>query len=105
LAVTADVIGEVVKLIQDIASQTNLLALNATIEAARAGDVASHVAVRQAHGLARRELVAADYVGPRRSGGGPRLDRHLSLGKCHQYLSLPYDSMEVLNAAGTDLSI
>src|SRR5438128_823368 len=30
-------IGEVVKLIQAIASQTNLLALNATIEAARAG--------------------------------------------------------------------
>ena len=30
-------IGEVVKLIQHIASQTNLLALNATIEAARAG--------------------------------------------------------------------
>jgi methyl-accepting chemotaxis protein len=31
-------IGEVVTLIQSIASQTNLLALNATIEAARAGD-------------------------------------------------------------------
>ena len=31
-------IGDVVKLITDIASQTNLLALNATIEAARAGD-------------------------------------------------------------------
>lgn len=31
-------IGEVMKLINDIASQTNLLALNATIETARAGD-------------------------------------------------------------------
>lgn len=31
-------IGEVIRLISDIASQTNLLALNATIEAARAGD-------------------------------------------------------------------
>ncbi len=31
-------IGQVIDMIQDIASQTNLLALNATIEAARAGD-------------------------------------------------------------------
>ncbi len=37
LAVEAQKIGEVVKLISDIASQTNLLALNATIEAARSG--------------------------------------------------------------------
>ena len=34
----AEKIGDVVKLISEIASQTNLLALNATIEAARAGD-------------------------------------------------------------------
>ena len=38
LAQAAQRIGEVVTLIQDIASQTNLLALNATIEAARAGE-------------------------------------------------------------------
>ncbi|TAL00051.1 MAG: HAMP domain-containing protein [Rhodospirillaceae bacterium] len=38
LAQAAQRIGDVVKLIQDVASQTNLLALNATIEAARAGD-------------------------------------------------------------------
>ncbi len=38
-------IGEVAKLIQDIASQTNLLALNATIEAARAGDAGKGFAV------------------------------------------------------------
>jgi methyl-accepting chemotaxis protein len=37
LAESAGRIGEVVKLIGDIAAQTNLLALNATIEAARAG--------------------------------------------------------------------
>ena len=38
LAEAANKIGEVVNLINDIASQTNLLALNATIEAARAGE-------------------------------------------------------------------
>ncbi len=38
-------IGEVVKLITDVASQTNLLALNATIEAARAGTAGKGFAV------------------------------------------------------------
>ncbi|MBV8535887.1 MAG: cache domain-containing protein [Alphaproteobacteria bacterium] len=45
LAAAAQRIGEVVKLIQDIAAQTNLLALNATIEAARAGDAGKGFAV------------------------------------------------------------
>ncbi|MDC7677330.1 globin-coupled sensor protein [Asticcacaulis machinosus] len=38
-------IGEILQLIQGIASQTNLLALNATIEAARAGDAGKGFAV------------------------------------------------------------
>jgi len=45
LAQSSARIGEVVGLINDIASQTNLLALNATIEAARAGDAGKGFAV------------------------------------------------------------
>lgn len=45
LADGAQKIGEVVTLIQTIASQTNLLALNATIEAARAGEAGRGFAV------------------------------------------------------------
>jgi methyl-accepting chemotaxis protein len=45
LASAAQKIGDVVKLIQDVAGQTNLLALNATIEAARAGEAGRGFAV------------------------------------------------------------
>jgi methyl-accepting chemotaxis protein len=45
LALVAQRIGDVVKLIEDIAEQTNLLALNATIEAARAGEAGRGFAV------------------------------------------------------------
>src|SRR5262249_55372146 len=45
LVQVADKIGDVVKLIQNVAGQTNLLALNATIEAARAGEAGRGFAV------------------------------------------------------------
>jgi len=64
LAEAAKKIGEVVGLINDIASQTNLLALNATIEAARAGEAGKGFAVvaSEVKALATQTARATDEI-------------------------------------------
>jgi methyl-accepting chemotaxis protein len=64
LSEAASRIGDVVRLIGDIAGQTNLLALNATIEAARAGEAGKGFAVvaSEVKNLAGQTAKATDEI-------------------------------------------
>ena len=77
LSAAAGRIGEVIRLIESIASQTNLLALNATIEAARAGEagkgfavVASEVKALAAQTARATEDIAAQVAAIQGSSDG-----------------------------------
>ena len=65
LSEAAQRIGDVISLINEIASQTNLLALNATIEAARAGDAGKgfSVVASEVKSLANQTAQATGEIG------------------------------------------
>ena len=114
LAEVAQKIGDVVKLIRDIAGQTNLLALNATIEAARAGEagrgfavVASEVKSLAVQTAKATEEIASQILAVQASTGSAVDAIRGIAGRMHEistYTSTVAASVEQQNAATGEIS-
>jgi len=114
LAEAAQKIGDVIKLIRDIAEQTNLLALNATIEAARAGEagrgfavVASEVKSLAVQTAKATESISSQIVEVQNSTGKAveAIDRIARrMGEINNYTSAVAASVQQQNAVTGEIS-
>ena len=114
LAEAAQKIGDVIKLIRDIAGQTNLLALNATIEAARAGEAGRGFAVVASEvkslavqtGKATEEIAAQILAVQGSSAGAVDAIRSIAgrMKEISAYTSAVAASVEQQNSATAEIS-
>jgi methyl-accepting chemotaxis protein len=115
MAAAADRVGDVVKLITDIAGRTNLLALNATIEAARAGEAGKGFAVvaGEVKALATQTAKATDEIATQitaiRAATGEAVtavrDVSASIGEVSEVATAIAAAVEQQAAATRDISV
>ena len=114
LAQSAQEIGDVVKVIRQIAGQTNLLALNATIEAARAGEsgrgfsvVASEVKSLAVQTAQATEQIAAQVAAVQNSTAGAVAAIHRNterMKEINRHTSAIAESVQEQSAATSEIT-
>jgi methyl-accepting chemotaxis protein len=104
---SAQQIGNIIGVIDEIAFQTNLLALNAGVEAARAGDAGKGFAVvaSEVRALAQRSAEAAKEIKTLISASSQQVDRGVGLvGETGKVLERILTQVTSINGAVTEIA-